>query len=187
MTTEKIQKIQKKIGAVPDGDWGPKSRLACTSYLKSLMPSPNPWPKSDEASMANFYGRTGDEVNLVRFELPPGTLYEGNPVRYARANNRCFKSLSRILDAISNSPQRDILKKYSGIYNFRKMRGGSRFSKHAWGAAIDLDPDDNGLHAPWPQKATMPFEVIEAFAKEGWVSAGAFWGRDAMHFEACQP
>jgi len=187
MTREEIQKIQKKIGTTPDGEWGPKSHLACKQYLVSLMPSPSPWPKSDDVSMTNFYGRTGDETNLVRFDLPPGTLYEGKPVRHARANDRCAESLSRVLKAIANSPQKDILKKYSGIYNFRKMRGGSRFSKHAWGAAIDLDPDPNGNKTSWPQEASMPFEVIEAFAKEGWVSAGAFWGRDAMHFEACQP
>jgi hypothetical protein len=36
----------------------------------------------------------------------------------------------------------------------------------------------------WPTKATMPFEVIEIFAREGWTSGGAYWGYDAMHFQA---
>jgi hypothetical protein len=27
---------------------------------------------------------------------------------------------------------------------------------------------------------------MEEFAKEGWLAAGAFWGRDAMHFQATQ-
>jgi hypothetical protein len=26
--------------------------------------------------------------------------------------------------------------------------------------------------------------VMEFFAVGGWLSAGAFWGRDAMHFQA---
>jgi hypothetical protein len=30
----------------------------------------------------------------------------------------------------------------------------------------------------------MPIEVMEEFAKEGWLPAGAFWSRDAMHFQA---
>jgi hypothetical protein len=64
------------------------------------------------------------------------------------------------------------------------MRNGTLPSLHARGAAIDLDPDDNGLHIPWPVRATMPIEVMEAFAREGWKPAGAFWSRDAMHFEA---
>jgi len=29
----------------------------------------------------------------------------------------------------------------------------------------------------------MPFKVIEAFSREGFLSAGAFWSRDAMHFQ----
>jgi hypothetical protein len=33
----------------------------------------------------------------------------------------------------------------------------------------------------------MPFEVMEIFAKHGFLSAGAFWGYDAMHFEAIRP
>jgi hypothetical protein len=49
---------------------------------------------------------------------------------------------------------------------------------------VDLDPDDNGNHVAWPTRATMPLEVMEAFAREGWVSAGAFWSRDAMHHQA---
>ena len=64
------------------------------------------------------------------------------------------------------------------------MRGGSLPSLHARGAAIDLDPGTNGLHTPWPTRATMPLEVMECFAREGWLAAGAFWGRDAMHFQA---
>jgi hypothetical protein len=33
----------------------------------------------------------------------------------------------------------------------------------------------------------MPLEVMEMFAQEGWLSAGAFWGRDAMHSQATKP
>ncbi len=64
------------------------------------------------------------------------------------------------------------------------MRGGSTPSLHARGAAVDLDPDYNGNLVSWPAKAAMPLEVMEAFAREGWLAAGAFWGRDAMHFQA---
>jgi hypothetical protein len=64
------------------------------------------------------------------------------------------------------------------------MRGGSTPSLHARGAAIDLDPDNNANKQHWPASATMPFAVMEAFAREGWLSAGAFWSRDAMHSQA---
>ena len=91
---------------------------------------------------------------------------------------------SSILTAISKGPHRRILEKYAGCFNNRAMRGGSLPSLHARGAAVDFDPDNNGNHVSWPTRATMPLEVMEEFAKEGWIAAGAFWGRDAMHFQA---
>ena len=36
----------------------------------------------------------------------------------------------------------------------------------------------------WPMQADMNLDVMEAFAREGWISAGSFWGYDAMHFQA---
>ena len=73
---------------------------------------------------------------------------------------------------------------YGGIYNYRPKRGGTSLSLHSWGIAIDLDADDNGFRDSWPVKADMPLAIMEAFAREGWTSAGAFWGYDAMHFQA---
>jgi hypothetical protein len=71
------------------------------------------------------------------------------------------------------------------------MRGGNAWSMHAWAIAIDLNAGKNGNQVHWPSKAVMPIEVavmpievMEFFAKEGWLSAGAFWARDAMHFQA---
>ena len=91
--------------------------------------------------------------------------------------------LGRILRRISDSSHRGILAKYAGCYNPRSMRGGNRPSKHSWGAAIDLDPDHNGLKTSWPVAATMPIEVMEEFAREGWIGLGWQIGRDSMHFQ----
>lgn len=98
----------------------------------------------------------------------------------------------RVLGAIGNrwGNQDGIMEEaedYGGIFNFRKMRGGNSYSMHSWGIAIDLDADDNGNLVSWPVRADMPFEIMEEFAREGWTSAGAFWGRDAMHHEAVRP
>jgi hypothetical protein len=64
------------------------------------------------------------------------------------------------------------------------MRGGSTPSLHARGAAIDLAPSTNGNREHWPSRSNMPIEVMEEFSKEGWLSAGACWSRDGMHFQA---
>lgn len=189
MKTEEIQAMQRKIGVEADGFWGPKSIAACQSYLRSLMPDPNPWPRSDQASLRAFYGAPGDESNLVTVTFPFPMFYEGKSVTKTRANKKCADSLFRVLKDIGTSQgaRRDVMEEaedYGGVFNFRLKRGGTSYSLHAYGAAIDLDADDNTFRDSWPMKADMPLEIMEAFAKEGWLSAGAFWGYDGMHFQA---
>ena len=183
MTTEQIIDLQKHIGATPDGFWGPKSIAKCQAHLKALMPAKNPWPDTDQASLTAFYGKAGDESQLVNLNvIGLGLEYEGKHVKTIRCNAKVADSLLRVLTALYEFPEgREVLKQYAGCYNNRPMRGGSLPSLHARGAAIDLDPNTNGNHASWPTRATMSILVMEQFAKEGWVSAGAFWGRDAMH------
>jgi hypothetical protein len=184
MTRAQIIAMQDKIGSGESGFWGPKSIAAVQRHLRALMPKDANWPSQSQAALQGFYGSPGDESKLVRFDLPRGTLYDGKIVRHTRAHERCFESLSRVLHAIASGPHAAILKGYAGCYNNRPMRGGSLPSLHARGAAIDLDAGTNRLSQSWPVSATMPLEVMEAFAREGWLAAGAFWGRDAMHFQA---
>lgn len=184
MSITEIKRTQTKIGATPDGFWGPKSIAACQKYLRKLMPSPNPWPSQDQPSLTRFFGAAGDESQLTNLDVTGlGVKYEGKPVRTIRCNARVSASLYRVLRSLSQTHP-DLLAKYAGCYNNRPMRGGRLPSLHARGAAIDLDPDRNGNKTPWPVAAQMPVEVMEAFAREGWLSAGAFWGRDAMHFQS---
>lgn len=183
MKTNQIKAIQSRLGVEPDGFWGPKSIAACQRHLRKLMPVPNPWPKTDQASLAAFYGAAGDESKLTNLDVTGlGLKYEGKAVKTVRCHQRVSASLRRVLQSLSCHA--DILAEYAGCFNNRPMRGGSLPSLHARGAAVDFAPDTNGNLTSWPVKATMPFEVMEAFAREGWIEAGAFWGRDAMHFQA---
>jgi hypothetical protein len=195
MTEDQIAAMQQRIKdryypmLKVDGFWGPKSQMACRDYLRSLMPKPNPWPLADQKSLKLFYGEAGDESNLVMINFPYPMYYGGKQVTRTRVHKKCADSLLKILnnikDLIFHHPQiEDEAQDYGGIYNFRKKRGGSTYSLHAWGAAIDLDADDNTFRDSWPMKADMPLEIMECFAREGWKSGGAFWGYDAMHFEA---
>lgn len=189
MTKAEIITMQKRIGTTPDGLWKAKSRAAGQAYLRALMPSPNPWPEDNITALTRFYGRAGDTANLVSFEFPFPMFYEGKRVLRSRCHSKVKDSLLRILGEIGTRwiHHRGILEAaedFGGIYNFRQMRGGLSLSRHSWGIAIDLDADDNGNRTPWPNDADMPLEIMEAFAREGWLPAGAFWGRDAMHFQA---
>lgn len=187
MSINDIKSTQRRIGVTDDGFWGPKSIAACQAHLRKLMPAKHPWPKSDQASLTKFYGNPGDESQLATIGVEGlGILYDGKPVRAIRCHQKVAISLKRVLTAISKGPHKAVLGEYAGCFNNRPMRGGSLPSLHARGAAVDLDPDHNGNGTSWPTRAIMPLEVMEEFAKEGWLAAGAFWSRDAMHFQATQ-
>ena len=184
MTRDRIKKIQSKIGATVDGFWGPRSITACQSYLRSLMPKDANWPSPSQEALQGFYSSAGDESKLVAVNVEGlGLRYDGKPVKSIRCHDRVADSLKRVLTALAKTHP-DILAQYAGVYNNRPMRGGSLPSLHARGAAIDLAADTNRLSQSWPVSADMPFEVMEAFAREGWVGLGWLIGRDAMHFQA---
>jgi len=196
MKPAEIQAMQQRISdqgfpLLVDGFWGPVSQKQCRAYLRSLMPSPNPWPKPDQASLRAFYGAPGDEDNLVRITFPYPMFYGDKAVTTTRCHQKVAASLTRILIDIDGrySRSRPIMEEaedYGGIFNFRLKRGGTTYSLHAYGAAIDLDADDNTFRDSWPMKSDMPLEIMECFAREGWVSAGAWWNFDAMHHQATQ-
>ena len=75
---------------------------------------------------------------------------------------------------------------YGGCFNYRKMRGGSSWSKHAWGIAVDLDPARNTLKesartARFARPEYKP--MIDIFYKHGFISLGVEKDYDWMHFE----
>jgi hypothetical protein len=67
------------------------------------------------------------------------------------------------------------------------MRGGSRFSMHSWGIAIDFDPERNQLHAHAPEARLSHADAApfwKAWEAEGWVSLGRAKNYDWMHVQA---
>jgi len=189
MKTEEIKRLQERVGAKPDGFWGPKSIEACQKYLRSLGPVPSPWPRSKDVE--KFYGKPADKDNLVTIDVPQMTYIGGaKPQKTSKVtcHVKIADSLKAILEDLKDNPATAfILDEWAGCYNHRNMRGSDRLSLHSWGIAVDFWPRYNGMYTQWPLVAQMPIEVMEVFCKHGWTAAGAFWGRDAMHFQATRP
>ena len=75
---------------------------------------------------------------------------------------------------------------YGGCFNYRKMRGGTSWSTHSWGIAIDLDPARNTLKetAKTARFARAEYkDMIDIFYKHGFISLGREKNFDFMHFQ----
>jgi hypothetical protein len=72
--------------------------------------------------------------------------------------------------------------KSGGGFNYRNIRGSkTTLSQHAFGNAIDINPEDNPLGSA---ANNLPPDIAEIAARHGLVWGGNFKGRkDPMHFE----
>lgn len=139
------------------------------------------------------YGQPGEQ-SLVTITLPfPMRIAWDTKTKITKL--RCHRliadklkaALSEILDLYGYEEIQKLgIDLFGGCYNYRKMRGGSDWSRHSWGIAIDLDPDRNQLK--WgsnkaqfakPEYKTM----INVFYKHGFISYGVERNFDWMHFE----
>ncbi|QIG76841.1 putative endolysin protein [Rhizobium phage RHph_Y1_11] len=81
------------------------------------------------------------------------------------------------------------LDRFAGSYNRRLMRGGTSWSMHAYGCAIDWFAGPNGLntHAPEALFSKPDYkEFFDIWESVGWVSLGRAIDRDYMHVQAAR-
>ena len=109
-------------------------------------------PYDTNADLEKFYGKPG--TNLVRMSFPYkmrlawNTKVQVSATRCnAKAKDDLIKIFSETLNHYSLKGVRELgLDLYGGCYNKRKIRGGNRWSTHAYAVAVDLNPVQNRLH-----------------------------------------
>jgi hypothetical protein len=153
------------------------------------------WPKQDYRSMVDFYGPVGE--NQTSLILPYPLILDWD-TSYAIKKITCHEKVKNSLERIFSltlekygmeSIKKLDLNKFGGCLNVRKMRGGSSWSIHSWGCAVDLSSDKNQLK--WgSDKAQFAKKEYDSFWKivenEGWVSLGRYKNYDWMHFQAAR-
>ncbi|NCC21915.1 MAG: M15 family peptidase [Alphaproteobacteria bacterium] len=159
------------------------------------LPNPNDWPVQTPTALRDFYGEPCDESKLVQVRSPWRLTIAYNTAQHTdviTCHKKVADSLERVLGTVRNVyGEADIrrlnLHLYGGSYNCRNMRGGARYSTHAYGIALDWDPDHNRLRwgrdkARFARPEYGPW--WEAWEKEGWRSLGREKNYDWMHAQA---
>jgi hypothetical protein len=150
------------------------------------------WPNQSFAAMTKFYGKVGE--NQTRLDLPYTMRLTWEPTKLIRSiscHEKVADSLGRIFQKTLEEygPQRIRtlrLDHFSGCLNVRRMRGGSAWSIHSWGAAVDIDDERNQLKwgkskAELAKPEYLPWwRIVEA---EGAVSLGRSRNFDWQHFQ----
>jgi hypothetical protein len=173
--------LPEKIAGVPPRDeeapGGPKTQ----------------WPR--QRDVLAFYGPVG--TSQTQIEIPFDMVLSwdrSTRVRKMTLHTKVADSAKRVLEAVAGiySPQERAglgLDVFGGSLNVRRMRGGSAYSMHSWGIAIDFDPERNQLNWKAPvarlsHKDAVPF--WQAWEAEGWLSLGRARDFDWMHIQAAR-
>lgn len=160
------------------------------------VPNPNGWPVEERGALEDFYGPPGDS-NLVMVDLPyPHRLSwkKSTVVHRTRCHERVADSIHTVLSNVKDHYGLGTIKDlgldlFGGCYNYRKKRGGSTMSTHAWGIALDYDPERNPLRAGRDQAefAKPAYDEWWGFwEEEGWISLGRHRNYDWMHVQAAR-
>jgi hypothetical protein len=190
-----------------DGKWGPQTQsgYADLVYKREHGRLPEPWrqeeftgssegqwPLQNEAAMNAFYGEVGTNQGKANSPYPLKLAWKPNKiVNRFTCHEKVAPAIERVLQKVLShygleEIQRLRLDLWGGALNVRKMRGGSKWSTHAWGTSIDWDPSNNQLK--WnKQKATLAAPEYnywwDCWEEEGAVSLGREQDRDWMHVQ----
>ena len=198
-------------GAI-DGLFGHNTREALTAFQTEQATGARPvieraaqrseptasvvWPR--QADMERVFGRRGSsEATAGQCDLPfPFVIAWNTTQRVSRfaCHRKVAGTFTRVFaDAARHYGEARFrqlrLDRFGGCFNDRAMRGGTRPSTHSYGAAVDLDPENNQLR--WGRdRAAFARSDYDAFwsivEAAGLVPLGRVANMDWMHFQAAR-
>ena len=123
---------------------------------------------------------------LVRIALPFPLVLSWDhtaSVQQMTCHRKLAEAFEDIFAKIEAHGLQEKIKAFGGCFSFRQQRTGSKLSAHAWGVAVDLNPETNVQGTA----GDMDAGVIEIFRAAGF-EWGGDWSakvRDPMHFQCC--
>ncbi|WP_295455735.1 M15 family metallopeptidase [uncultured Thiodictyon sp.] len=199
-----------------DGYWGPQTTYAVETLdyrdqhgqppalwrddepePKDLSPPAQAqhWPRQAQGELVKFYGEPGKHQVSMKLPYPHRLAWDiDKVVNSFSCHEKVHDSLGRVLKRVhEHYGQERIhalhLDLWGGCLNVRKMRGGSNWSMHSWGIAIDYDPEHNQLK--WGKdraRLAKPEYAVwwQLWEEEGWLSLGRTRNYDWMHVQAAR-
>lgn len=217
-TTAAVKAFQTRNGLHVDGLAGPLTWKALLGNPKPAFDGPAPdrsiqvappvativrgpltWPR--QVDVARVFGAPGNPkctAGTVKLPIAFRLAWDlDTKVNSFRCHELVAASMTRIfnraVDHYGESAYRRLrLDLFGGCYNLRQMRGGSAWSMHSFGIAVDLDPERNALKSGRVATASAPaatfarpeyvpfWEIVES---EGAISLGRERDFDWMHFQ----
>lgn len=191
-----------------DGRWGPQTDFAYEQLKNGVkvwrddeglgaLPVPPQdihykWPRQVQSELVKFYGQPGTNQGKVTCPYPLRIAWAPEKIvtRFT-CHEKIAEPVRLVMDRVLDHYGADIgelgLDLFGGCYNKRKMRGGNKWSTHAWGIAIDWDPSRNRLK--WKKdRANFAKPEYDMWWKlwedEGFTSLGRTRNFDWMHVQA---
>jgi hypothetical protein len=108
----------------------------------------------------------------------PAELQQGAIPKRIYCNRDLVLPLRRAFQELIDRGIISELKTWDGCFNIRKKRGGTTYSLHSWGVAVDLNASTNRFG----EKPTLSKSFVQCFKDFDW--GGEFKKvKDGMHFQ----
>lgn len=190
-----------------DGYWGPQTQHAWDTMTGvepkewrddegiGGIPSEDGWPLQTQLELTRFYGNVGENQSKANSPYPLRIAWDKDKTInrftcHEKVKDSIERVLQKVLDHYGLEKIQELgLDLWGGCLNVRAMRGGTKYSTHSWGMAIDWDPERNRLR--WSKdKANFAKPEYDfwwsCWEEEGWVSLGRAKNYDWMHVQAAK-
>jgi hypothetical protein len=153
-----------------------------STYNKPPKRNYDPGRIRNEKFFRKMYGNSSGAVrrDLVKIPWVRGRVL---------VNRKVARDLKRVVADLKRLPAKyqKYLVPIGGTFKWRKIAGTNRLSVHSFGAAIDINVKYSAYwrwsKGKYRYQNRIPYEIVKAFERHGFIWGGKWYHYDTMHFE----